>query len=332
MTTVQGFGNLDDKIRDVFVDNIRVLFQRTTYAQEMLKEMPNIKKYTLRDNTNVGNLQNAATSVRIIDAFPEIDKVLPLIAVTTLSGGQKIMGMGSQIVRDYMQVASLTSTNVQPFVVVSGMSFIVSIDGIVNTALFDPLFFANIGSATASEVAAAIQMQIPQLVCEDNGAGHVMLSVKDDNNDHSMVIGSGSANSILGFLQGASDSSQNYALVRDLAYTETLTSVLDVVAYSKDVRDELMDLVTSYFGFYMAEEAMPYEWFTEDSAAGALQIMFKTYSKSSEAETPLEGNSPYNKIYTQTMTLNIIARQFVRRSVARVGQIVQPVVQVAQPI
>ena len=328
--TESGFGILSNVVIDSFVSIITARFEDAIARKEMVGEVPTIEKYEITDTVADGS----TVEVNIIQTYPDIKQKMPMIAINSMGSTQRLMGLGSQIVKVTSMKPQIVSSLYEPYSLVNGMSFICTTDSGVHKALFDTTMFKNINAALASEVAAFINLQIPSLNCfayNDNTGNGNKLVITTENDTDSILIGSGTCNSAIGISSGQSDSSLNYPFQEIIAQAEDMTIVIDCVTGDKNQRKELMDILAAYFGVYIAETNV-YQWVSDINAVmnqlddislnlppTYTQIVFnKAFSRQPEGEIAIDG-SERDKIYYQSLSVPVLARQYMVRQIPRVN-------------
>lgn len=75
------FGQPQELVKDVFVEELRKFFQNSYISASRREELPTVEKYSYFTDGN----DQFTTGVEIVKKFPDIFEKLPLVAVSTNS-------------------------------------------------------------------------------------------------------------------------------------------------------------------------------------------------------------------------------------------------------
>ncbi len=307
--STNSFGRVSDLIRDIFKENIQSLFTSTGIASNgLLAEIPIIEKYEIDQDQE----DQMMTVINIILQFPDQSKKLPLIAITSIGGSQRVLSIGTQYISTEFYKAQILAPNAETWNVNDGDTLIVYTKDGVHTAEMGQFMFADATKVTCDRLVEMINVQIPSLNCANDGTGKLIVKVKKD---HDFVkIGSGTLNTVLGLVSGATDTGDDHPVYGVYQLAEEVDVSLDVVAGDFTQRNQIMDLLSSYFGFYSErfdpEMATPaytkYSWIGDTNSQENWQIIFSNrYRRRGESEVPFDGNPPRDRLYVDGFTIPI---------------------------
>ena len=156
------FGQPQELVKDVFVEELRKFFQNSYISANRREELPTVEKYSYFTDGN----DQFTTGVEIVKKFPDIFEKLPLVAVSTNSLTEKKLTIGPPIVAGTVQdPPRLIAIDPEPYALVAGSRLALRTVRSRQTAatlervIFADDFFADISAATAEEVAQCINIQ-----------------------------------------------------------------------------------------------------------------------------------------------------------------------------
>lgn len=314
---VNSFGRLADLVRDIFKIRIESLFKSETMKQAgLLKEIPIIEKYEISAEGEEGQF---LTAVKVIEQFPDLSVDKPLIAVTSIGGIQKVLSLGTQYIDTEFHKPFVQGTVIQPFSLVDGDTFIVETRSGIHTAVFNSWMFQDISNVSGDRLAEMINVQIPDLSCFVTDTGYLVIRAKKAPDF--VKIKNGSLNSKIGVIEGSEDNSDNYVPQGVYQIAEDMDISLDVVAYDRIQRNEVMDILADYFGFYL-EKDIKYNWYGETDNNENWQIIFQNkYRRRGESEISLEASPPRDKLYVDGFVMPVIAIGYIKRNLVKISEL-----------
>ena len=91
MATTGGYGAFSERVKDIFVQNLRSHFS-LLFSQNVITEQPNIERYGLAGQTSQESYLNIFTTL------PHEPQRIPTIAVMSAPGTERKLGIGRQVV------------------------------------------------------------------------------------------------------------------------------------------------------------------------------------------------------------------------------------------
>jgi hypothetical protein len=290
-------------------------------------ELPRIDKYSVAANVSVDPLE---TAVNLVRSFPDIVENLPTIAVTSTSGKNLKLGLGDKFTSVVVPHAIVTGA-VGPYNLVDGDTLIVTTQPngletyvITSKYVFRTYMFSSMSSATAAEVARAINAQAlyAEAMVSNNGAIQLAAGgLRGREFPNKITIVGGSAVSKLGFTIGQSD--KNYGPGKK-AYTRhhlaaELTAQIEVFAESDNVRTELSDLLYDFLSYVMADRKFQFygrSIYDSNIQDETYQIILRDDQVSISGDQEMaRPNDPKDKIYIARFSIPVIAIQYSDRVV-----------------
>lgn len=293
--TIVGFERVTDFVRSTFTRKIEDFFSaQDGYLRDISSEIPNIEKYEVTEDQ-----ERFSSSVHIQRYFADLFEKLPLIAITSTGARQAFTQVGIQ---DFMDEFSpfVISTTDQPYSLVDQDNLVVSVDGSSYNIIFDGLMFSDISNITIDDFRNIMNQLLMFIRVESINDKLVMY----DRFSRRLVIEGGSAVTKLGFVI---DQTSESKWVKHFMISETLNVIVDVVTSDRNQRIEIMDLLSSLFGFYVYDKYLG-QWIDEKGF-----IFFTTnYSRSGESETVIN-NAPVDKLYFDSLSIPVRAFVLVDR-------------------
>lgn len=252
------FGQPLETTKDAFIIELRKFFNRNLISSSRLQEVPTIRKFDISFNANESSLE---TAVKIIQKLPDIKENLPLIAIVGASGRNLPMAIGTQRIATVAARPTITSSNNELFTLSNDDTlefFTVDKDGSsrTSTILFRSSRFANIAQATADEVKAEINFQALYAKASVNSTNGIDLSyggVANSNITGSIEITGGTSLGALGYTIGQKSEYSTIAPAHRYHQATNVDIAIEVASEDYNIRTELVDLIWSFFTFYMDE-------------------------------------------------------------------------------
>jgi len=290
------FGRLNDLVKNIFVHKLKEYFS-WDWIQRGYREIPFIEKYEISTSSE----ERLITSVNIVMYFTDrIFEMLPLIAITTTGGRGKAWSVGFPYHYVRFKMVDIVSSLSAPYSLSKGDYFDIKIgDTLVRAWFLDD--FLNV---SADDIANYL-IEGYGIRAYSNSDNKLVLS---DFFDRCMIIVGGNALEKLGFQAGQCNYVDN-VLVAGMTISEEMDVLIDVVCSDRNQRNELMDILSTLFGFYVFDENIG-QWIT-DSA----QILFRDrYSRRGESEMALGGEN-IDKLYFDSVSVPVVAFSFLDRNV-----------------
>ena len=338
---VPRFGQLEELAKDVFKQELTQFFQYGTDGLAKLTELPTVEKYAIGTETGSSNLE---TFVNLIMSYADTPDRFPMVALTSASVRERRLGIGNNFIASVQYAPSISGTVSAPFNLVSGWQLILEtwprgVESIrqpfdddldvtqASTIEFVDTFFADPTAATLTETVTAINAQGLYYTASANSNGTLRLhaggALAPTSPNHIEITG-GDAECLLalGFTVGQSDtftstanpSRNRYCIAADLVVN------IDVISDDLNTKQELADLVFSFFGYYMEKRNFqffgrsyfergldPEEWF---------HISFGgQFSWSGETSTARPGQEGYDRIYSARGSMPITVIDYLDKEV-----------------
>jgi len=286
---ITGFERLSDFVRSTFVSRISEFFSaQDGFLRAVVSEVPNIEKYEITENQ-----ERFSSSVHIQRYFADLFEKLPLIAITTTGARQAFNQVGIQEFMNEYNPVVISSLDA-PYTLADQDDLVVKINGVEYTIIFESIMFDDITDVSIKEFKDVVDQLLIFLRSYDVEG---KLALRDVYSRPLEIVG-GSAVTKLGFTSGQTPANTfiKYSLI-----SESMEAVVDIVTSDRNQRVEIMDLLSSLFGFYVFDRYLG-QWLEEEGF-----IFFTTnYSRRGESETFLD-NAPVEKLYFDTLSIPVRA-------------------------
>lgn len=307
------FSMMAEMVRWVFKRKLEEFFS-SEVVKEVLKDSPHIEKYEL------GSESVFDTVVSIINQYPDIDAKMPLVAVTTVGGSVRGVDVGEQFFGYVYEYPRLISSLVEPYSVVGSggeEGFLeLKVDDEFYRVDFIGFLFSDVNRVSVEEMKEVIEGQLVGCRVYSDDEGHLVIVGR--RNGYLEVVG-GNIVSNLGFEIGQKDDAKLKGLKLRWGVCEDLTVNIDVVAWDRTQRNELVDLISGYFGLYVGGL---YNWnyYSDEGSGESWHIVLQRVSRRGESEISIEGH-PRDRLYVDGFSVSVTAFQFVDREAERVGEV-----------
>lgn len=330
------FAQLTETAKDCFQRELYDFFSyRVPQFQTRKIEVPTLEKYNLGFNANDTAIE---TFTRIILQHPDVLERLPLVAITTATGSNLKLGLGTHLVASVNPAARVKSTKVGPYALVEDdrIAFATypngSKDPVISYVTFVSLMIPDLAHATADEVVAVAKAQLLYVTAAktlySKPVGVIRFDAigpfsPDPYPNSIEVLGpphsTQNALDVLGFMAGQKDTASDHNPANRYQLAMNLTVGLDIGAESENERRELTDLLTYFFSLEMDkrkfvfygrsvfDDEVPNEWY---------QVILKDqHSLSGESEIPRQSASGEQRdlIYINRLQVPITIVDYVDR-------------------
>ena len=331
------FGQLIETVKDAFAAELYRFFEfKSEDVRAKLREFPAIEKFGVGAGSTSSSME---TVMNLIMSYGDTPDKYPMIAITSASSRELVLGLGSTQVCSGQDPVSVVSTNSGPYILEDEWTLILqtwpqglSADPVVSTLMFTTALFSNIANATVDEVASAINMQALYSNARVSSGGYLQIMAggpcaPSDRNGIEIVGGTAECLSALGFIVGQQDlytshTAGSLSPVKRHGVAGKMTINLDVVSDDMNTRTQLADLVQDFFTFYsdrnffqfqgrsyLETATDPPEWY---------QIIFdRSFSWSGEYNRPRQGGEQKSYLYSIRGSVPVTAVDFVNRPVNR---------------
>lgn len=330
------FGQIIETTKDVFVLELKKFFDRNRISSNRLREIPTIKKFDFSYKRNESSYE---TAVKVIRKMPDIDENLPLVAVLAATGRNLPMGIGGQFVAPVSARTFVQGSQIETFALEDNQTLIYRTttpqgEQLTSIVTFRGHRFVNIAAATAQEVIDEINFQALYAKASVGEGGRINLAyggpvtaperngitgdieIGDEEGD------AGTAASVLGFIAG--QKSEYSATVPFNRYHQamSLDMALEIVSEGENTRTELIDLVWSFFTFYMDERDYMFlgrSIFDPSIPNETYQVIIKPDpSMAGESEVPRPGDER-DKLYVNRLNISVTTLWYIDRAVISSG-------------
>lgn len=324
-TDVPRFGQVSEIAKDAFKQELTKFFEyETSDGSEKFTEIATIEKFAIGTSPGTNNLE---TFVNLIVSYADTKDRLPMVAITSASVKEKRLGLGNNFLDTVQYPPSISGTVAGPFNITEGWQIELKTwplgvgtitspfedardVSVTSTFEFVDSFFADPTQATIEEVVRAINVQALYYRAQANADGTLRLETGGllaPTNPNYIEITGGTAECLtaLGLTIGQSDtytSTDNPPKNRYFVAADMVINI-DVISDDLNTKQELADLVYSYFAYYMEKRFFqllgrsyfergldPEEWF---------HVIFNgQFSWSGEATVPRPGQEGYDRIYS----------------------------------
>jgi hypothetical protein len=333
------FSQLSETAKDSFASELRKFFdyKEATFTSN-IEEVPSIQKFALGSGTGEDSLE---TMVTLLMAYSDFPDKFPMISITSTSGRERKLNIGSNFVASVQYPPSVVGSEVGPFnfVPLTGeddplyIEFLTYPNGSVESETtsrisFSSYIFSDLSNVTMDEVVEQVnKSQALYYTLSKTSLGYLRIETggvcaRAVPNSIEITGGSARALTLLGLSIGDSDdylSTSNpprnrYGLAGDMIIN------IDVVTDDINTRTELQDLVYEFFTFnlekrrfqffgrsYWDRDLSPEEWF---------HIVFNNqFSWSSEVTMPKQGGLQHDQVYAIRGSVPIFIEDFVDRKI-----------------
>ena len=321
---VPRFGQLEELAKDSIKQELTQYFKYGTDGPSKMTELPAIEKYEIGTSADSDNLE---TFVNLIMSYSDAPDRFPMVAITSASVREKRMGIGNNQVITVQYPPKVSGTQTGPFNLVEGWSITLKTwpRGFETLSLpfeeprdvtqastieFVDLYFEDPTAVTLAELVTAINHQALYYTAVANADGTLGLEAGGrmaPSTPNYIEITGGDAECLLalGLTVGQSDTftstanppRNRYCVAADLVIN------IDVISDELNTKQELADLVYSYFAYYMEKRNFqllgrsyfergldPEEWF---------HVVFGgQFSWSGETSVSRPGQEGYDRIYS----------------------------------
>ncbi len=322
------YGQLEETVKDAFKQEFTQFFTLEASADDSkIVEIPTVEKYAIGDDP--ASSQNLETFVNLIMSYADTPDRLPMVAITSASVREKRLGLGTNNVGIMQYSPSITGSETGTFNIQNGwrITLVTWPLGVetregsdvtqASTIEFVDGFFADPTQATIAEVVKAINIQALYYTAHASSTGALILEagglLAPGNPNYIEVTGGDSAClSALGLTLGQSDIYTNPDNPpKNRRYMSAdMTINIDVISDDLNTKQELADLVYSYFTYYLERRYFqllgrsyfergldPEEWFHI--------ILNGQFSWSGEVSIPRPGQEGYDRIYSARGSLPV---------------------------
>jgi hypothetical protein len=287
--SIIGFERLNDFVRNTFVTRVGEFFNaQTGFLRDVSSEIPNIEKYEVTEEQ-----ERFSSSVHIQRYFADLFEKLPLIAITSTGAREAFNQVGIQEFMDENSLRVVSSTT-ENYTLADEDNLLIKVDDKEYDIIFETEMFTDISDISIDEFRSVMDQLFIFLRVEATDDKLTLY----DRYGRALEIVNGTAVTKLGFTNGqvAEAKYHKYSLI-----SETMDAVIDVVTSDRNQRIEIMDLLSSLFGFYVYDKYLG-QWVESEGF-----VFFTTnYVRRGESETTLEG-APVDKLYFDSMTIPVRA-------------------------
>lgn len=297
---VTQFGRIHDSVRTLFLTKLTEYFE-TTQVNLKYTEIPIIEKYEITNRTD----GDYPSTLNIINNFPDLAQKLPMIAVTSVNGMKKSLNLGFNTAATYPHETSISGTVVGPFTgLSSGDTIVFTIGSVDYTVELFSSAFTSFTSISVSDLSTYFKQVCPMVIVSETDTGELLLR---SARHETFAVKSGTALTHLGLTAGQTPdltTAHQY-----IVQSEELSVFIDVLASDWNQRTEVMDLVRVLLGVYVFEEDIG-QWFSDN-----MQVIFGDgLASRGENETPAPAGAPFSKIYSDGITVPVLAIQYLDRT------------------
>lgn len=327
---VPRFGQLMETTRTAFASELRKYFELSTaYLTERNIETPVIEKYA--DN-NLSNSENFETFVNNMMSYADKSDRFPMVLISTSTAREKVLGIGSNFVDQVQYAPRVEGTGVGPFALTDGWYLEIettpygkTANKVTSTYIMASVLFSDIANATISDIVRAFNAQALYATASETSGGCLRLSAggacaPTTPNIITVTAGTPALLVALGLTVGQTDTYLNavrppmnrYGMAAEISVN------IDVFADSVNERQELSDLVQTFFTFYLErrryqligrsylEEGLsPEEWF---------HIIFsRDFAWNGQTEIPRLGGELYDMMYAYRGSIGVTTIDYINR-------------------
>lgn len=326
------FGQLTETAKDTFMKELKNFFTyEVSDGATKLTEIPNIEKYYI---TVDGTSPSLETTVNLIQSYGDTPDKFPQVALTSASVREKPIGIGSNFVDHVQYAPSIEGDVAGPFVLVDEETITLETwpkgyPGDDNeyvqesTITLNSLFISDFGAVTIAELVKTINAQALYYRAYETDDGYLGLKcggvcAPTTPNYIEITDGDAAFLAAVGLSIGDSDTYTNTDNPPRNKYGTAAEMVINIDCVSDDMttRQELQDLVYTFFTYYMEKRRFqflggsyfsknhtPEEWF---------HIIFKKeFNWSAEFVKQRQETEGYDKIYAIRGSVPIIIYDYI---------------------
>jgi len=324
------FGQPVETTKDVFTLELEKFFNRQDISASRRSEVPTIRKFDISTTAS-----SHETAVQIIQKLPDLDENLPLVAILGANVRNMFMGIGGQFVNSVVVPSFISSSNTETYALqdqqtLKFRTITPQKTEKVTTIIFRTSRFVDITLATAQEVVNEIVFQslfATALVNSSDGVDLIYGGPLSGGSLGDIIIGdgngdAGTAAAVLGFTDGQSALFIDTIAKNRYLQSSSVDIAIEVVAEDYNVRTELVDLVWTFFTFYMDERDYMFfgrSIFNASIPDETYQIIIKPdLSISGESEVPRPGDE-VDKLFVNRINIPVTTIQYTDRAVVTSG-------------
>jgi hypothetical protein len=314
------FGQLSETAKDAFKKELEKFFDyKSTDSEAKLTEIPNIEKFAIGEEEGEQSLE---TVVRMLMAYGDKPNQFPMIVITSTSGREKVLGIGSNFVSTVQYPPRVEGTTSGTISLTDGWTIEITTwplgteeSATASTITFSSVLFSDISSVTISDIVRAINVQALYYTAEETSSGTLRLKTggvcaQATPNYIEVTGGDAACLTALGFTIGQSDTYLNTQRPPMNRYYDAndMTINVDIVTDDINTRTELADLVRQFFTYYV--EKRRFQFYGESYFEEGLDpeqwyhiILERKFAWSAELNTPRPGGEQYDYIYAKRGTV-----------------------------
>jgi|GEM_PF-3541929 len=332
------FSQLIETVKDAFASELKSFFTYAISSSSLLdtryrmSELPTIEKYAT--GTSVPSLIDGdlETVAKTMMSYADSPDKFPMIAITSVSSRERRLGIGNNFVDHVQEAPRVEGTKAGPFALLSGwtievetMPWGLAANTTTTTLTLSSILFSDMTAATIDDVVRAINAQALYITASATPDGYLRLScgglcAPTTPNTIAITGGTTACLAAFGLTLYQSDTYLNTARPPKNRYgtMADMTVNIDVITDDLNERNEMSDLVRSFFDFWMEkrrfqligrsyqeEDIDPEEWY---------HIIFKgDFSWSGEVNVPRLGGEVYDYIYANRGTVTVTAIDYIDR-------------------
>jgi hypothetical protein len=325
------FGQLTETVKDVFAKELREFFSyNTSDVSDKIGMAYNIEKYSF---DTAGSFEgDYGTIVDLIMSHGDVVNKFPLVSITSSKLSENKLSIGNNLAQIIKPAPSVTGRNAGPFSVPENGTIqftIIPNDDISRSTqsviTFTSYQFPDLNNILIDDVISIVNnTQALIYTLEKDANGHLVIlaggKILDSDNCRIEITGGNCLNAF-GFVvgdRGDYDSQSNLPINRYYV-SANMTINIDVIGDSQNTKQELSDLIFSFFSFYMEKRQFQFfgrsyfdrnlldEWFHI--------ILLNKFSWSSEIAKPRPGKEGYSYIYAVRGSVPITVVDFIDKVV-----------------
>jgi len=336
---VPRFGQLIETAKDAIASELKRFFDyKSEDIRAKIGEFPTIEKFA---HSSQGSTiqQSMETVMNLIISFGDTPDKYPMIAITSASSKEKVLGLGDVQTNSGQRDSYITAENKGPFVLEHGWTLKIRTwplgtteDPVESTILFNDILFPDITNSTVDDVIKAINAQMLYSRARKNGDGFLQVvaggpAASGTRNGVEVIGGTRECLLALGYKEGQVDLYTDHtegiqSPIKRYAISADVVVNVDVISDDLNTRGALADLVQDFFTFYMAENffqmfGRSYENPDLDPPEFFQIILERRFAWAGEYNVPRQGGEQKFYIHSVRGSVPLIIVDFINRPLNR---------------